>query len=139
LRRNVRRGVEPFDPTGRERLDAIVEEASLVPESSEHAAPEEGGLTEFSSPACLMHEASDAYMDYASTDELTTFLNELLETERAGARVTRERARAVGTGPVAEIMRTVRRDEARWCATLAPHLKRGGARPSREVGASGTR
>ena len=66
-----------------------------------------------------MHEASDAYMGYASTDELTTFLNELLEAERAGARVARETARAVGTGPVAEIMRTVQRDKARGCAIVS--------------------
>ena len=30
-----------------------------------------------------MHVASDAYMGYAGKDELTTFLNELIEAERA--------------------------------------------------------
>ena len=37
-----------------------------------------------SSPACLAHEADDAYMGYATKDELASFLNELLEAERAG-------------------------------------------------------
>jgi hypothetical protein len=32
-----------------------------------------------SSPACLAHEADDAYMGFAGRDELAAFLNELLE------------------------------------------------------------
>ena len=40
-----------------------------------------------SSPACLAHEADDAYMGYATKDELGAFLNELLEAERAGTGV----------------------------------------------------
>jgi hypothetical protein len=32
-----------------------------------------------------MPVANDAYMGYAGTDELITFLNELIEAERAGA------------------------------------------------------
>ncbi len=35
------------------------------------------------SPACLAHEADDAYMGYATKDEIAAFLNELLEAERA--------------------------------------------------------
>ncbi len=73
---------------------------------------------EVSSPACSMHEADDAYMGYAGKDELTALLNELLEAEHAGARVTLESARAAGSGPIAELMRRIRRDEARWCAML---------------------
>src|SRR5207237_908286 len=55
---------------------------------------DDGTEVELSSPACSMHEADDQYMGYASKDELITFLNELLEAERAGARVTLESARA---------------------------------------------
>ena len=90
---------------------------------------------EVSSPACSMHEADDAYMGYAGKDELIAFLNELLEAERAGARVTLESARAAGNGPLAELMRRIQRDEARWCAMLAGHLKALGAAPSAKVGA----
>ena len=57
---------------------------------------------EVSSPACSMHEADDAYMGYAGKDELIAFLNELLEAERAGARVTLESARAAGSGAIAD-------------------------------------
>jgi len=91
--------------------------------------------TEVSSPACSMHEADDAYMGYAGKDELIAFLNELLEAERAGARVTLESARAAGTGPIAALMRTIQRDEARWCAMLRRHVKALGAARSPKIGA----
>ena len=70
---------------------------------------------ELSSPACAMHQADDVYMGYAGKDELIGFLNELLEAERAGARVTFESARAAGSDRIAELLRTIQRDEARWC------------------------
>jgi hypothetical protein len=90
---------------------------------------------EVSSPACSMHEADDAYMGYAGKDELIIFLNELLEAERAGARVTLESARAAGNGPIAGLMRSIQRDEARWCGMLRRHLERAGQAPSSKVGA----
>lgn len=90
---------------------------------------------ELSSPACAMHEADDAYMGYAGKDELIAFLNALLEAERAGARVTLESAHAAGSGPIAELMHTIQRDEAHWCAMLARHIKALGAIPSPTVGA----
>jgi hypothetical protein len=90
---------------------------------------------EVSSPACSMHEADDAYMGYPGKDELITFLNELLEAERAGARVTLESARTAGSGPISELMRTIQRDEARWCGMLLGHIKALGAVPSAKVGA----
>jgi hypothetical protein len=87
------------------------------------------------SPACSMHEADDVYMGYMTQDELIAFLNELLEAERAGARVTLDSARAAGSGPVAQLMSDIQRDEARWCAMLARHLKVLGVTPSARVGA----
>jgi Domain of unknown function (DUF6306) len=90
---------------------------------------------EASSPACSMHEADDAYMGFAGKAELTTFLNELLEAERAGARVTLESARRAGYGPVAELMRSIQRDEARWCAMLADYIRTLGEVPTPKVGA----
>jgi hypothetical protein len=90
---------------------------------------------ELSSPACSMHEADDAYMGYAGKDELTAFLNELLEAERAGSLVTLESARTAGSDPLAELMQTIQRDEARWCAMLLRQLKAINAEPSTKVGA----
>ena len=90
---------------------------------------------ESSSPACSMHEADDAYMGYMAQEELIAFLNELLEAERAGARVTLESAHAARSGPIAKLMSDIQRDEARWCAMLARHLKALGITPSMKVGA----
>ena len=87
------------------------------------------------SSACSMHEADDVYRGYMAQEELIAFLNELLEAERAGARVTLESARAAGSGPIAQLMSDIQRDEARWCAMLARHLKALGVTPSTKVGA----
>jgi nitronate monooxygenase len=111
-------------PSAAERLNSIVGEAMRAL-----------SIAGFSSPACSMHEANDAYMGYANKDELTAFLNELIEAERAGARITLESLRAVGTGPLAELLRAVQRDEARWCAMLVRHVKALGEKPSPETGA----
>lgn len=88
-----------------------------------------------SSPACSMHEADDAYMGYATRDELVAFLNQLLEAERAGARVTAESAHAAGASPLGDLMRTIEHDEAHWCAMLFGRLTSLGATPSAKVGA----
>ena len=93
-------------------------------------AAEEAG-----SPACSMREAEDAYMGYATRDELSLFLNQLLEAGRAGARVTLETARDAGSGALAELMLAIQRDEARWCAMLTRQLKALGATPSTQTGA----
>ncbi|MGE3283117.1 MAG: DUF6306 domain-containing protein [Alphaproteobacteria bacterium] len=90
---------------------------------------------ESSSPACSMNDADNVYMGYMAQDELIVFLSELLEAERAGARVTLESARAAGSGPIAQLMSDIQRDEARWCAMLARHLKAVGVTPSARVGA----
>ena len=90
---------------------------------------------EASSPACAMHESNDGYMRYADNPELVAFCNELLEAERAGARVTLESAQAIGVGPIAELMKTIHHDEARWCAMLLRQIKALGGIPSAKVGA----
>src|SRR6267143_1371216 len=87
--------------------------------SRKHNAP----AGEPSSPACSIHEADNAYMGYAGKEELTAILTELLEAGRAGVRVTHESARTAGDGSLAELMRTIEKDGARWCAMLAGHLR----------------
>jgi hypothetical protein len=82
-----------------------------------------------------MPEADDAYMGYAGKAELAAFLNELLEAERAGARVTLKSAREAGVGRIAELVRAIHRDEERWCAMLIRHLNALGETPSVKVGA----
>ena len=82
-----------------------------------------------------MQEAGDDYMGYADRNELTSFLNELIEAERAGARVTLDSSRAAGVGSTAKLLRAIQRDEARWCAMLVRHVKALGERPSAKTGA----
>jgi hypothetical protein len=57
------------------------------------------------------------------------------DTERAGARVTLESARAAGIGPIADLMQMVHRDEARRCAMLLRHIKAFGETLSPKTGA----
>ncbi len=90
---------------------------------------------EFASPACFLDEADDVYSGYAPRAEIVAFLNELLEAERAGSRVTLDSAREAGSGPIADLMAAVQKDEARWCAMLLQHIEALGAEPTTNTGA----
>lgn len=87
------------------------------------------------SPPCYAAGADDPYMGYVSRDEILAALNELLEAERAGARVAVASGRTAPSPAIAELMRTVKVDEVRWCAMLAAQIKRLGGQPSRRCGA----
>ncbi|HEY6484575.1 MAG TPA: DUF6306 domain-containing protein [Steroidobacteraceae bacterium] len=69
-----------------------------------------------------------------SRDELLAALNELLEAERAGARVTLHTAHEAPPQSKALIM-NVHRDEARWCAVLAKAIRHYRGEPSQVTGA----
>jgi Domain of unknown function (DUF6306) len=88
-----------------------------------------------SSPACLAHEADDAYMGFAGRSEIAAFLNELLEAERAGTGVALRSAEAASGTPFVDLLRDIHRDEARWCAMLLRQLTALGAPASPRVGA----
>lgn len=90
---------------------------------------------EYSSPACSMHEADEQYMGYAGLSELVGFLQELLEAERAGARVCLESARAAEGTTRGQLLSLIHQDEARWCGMLGEHLRQCGQIPSTKVGA----
>src|ERR1700730_4896799 len=90
---------------------------------------------ESSSPACFMHEADDVYIGYAGKEELTVILTELLEAERAGVRVAHESAVTARGAALGELMLAIEKDEARWCAMLAGHLRMLGQPPSSKLGA----
>lgn len=85
------------------------------------------------SPVCYAHEfvepAPPSPLDAA---ELAAFLNVLLESERAGARVLARWSHEAGpdAGVEAATLAAVRDDEARFCAGLTSHLRRIGAEPS---------
>lgn len=70
-----------------------------------------------------------------ATDELLAALNELLEAERAGARVARETAGQMPAGALATLMSEIQRDEAHWCGVLLSAIRSLGATPSDRTGA----
>jgi hypothetical protein len=68
-------------------------------------------------------------------DAIVLALNELLEAERAGARVALASIATAPDAASAALMRTMREDEARWCAMLSGQVRRLGGSPSRTTGA----
>lgn len=88
-----------------------------------------------SSPVCYAAVADDSYMGYAGRDEIVAALNELLEAERAGARVALASGKSSREASYTDLMRAVHADEARWCAMLSGQIKHLNAAPSRRTGA----
>ena len=68
-------------------------------------------------------------------DEILATLNELLEAERAGARVAMETERELSQPDVAALVADIHKDEVRWCGMLMRTIKSMGATPSSETGA----
>jgi hypothetical protein len=96
---------------------------------SEPIDPHEG-----SSPVCHASKADDVYMGYLAREELGDLLNTLLEAERAGARVGAGLVAAAPDAELKDLSRTIRTDEARWCAMLTGALKSLGIAASPRVG-----
>jgi nitronate monooxygenase len=116
----------------RERLNEIVTEASRLLEAAPNQSAAEA---QPASPVCYAREADDSYMGYASREELLAFLNELLEAERAGARVTARTAADAPDAATKTLMRDIHRDEARWCAMLLKWIAHLQGDASTNVGA----
>lgn len=74
-------------------------------------------------------------MDQVSQSELVAFLNELLEAERAGSRVTARTARDIDDDDLKRLIADIQRDEAKWCGVLVKALKTLDGAPSTQVGA----
>ena len=69
-------------------------------------------------------------------DELLASLNELLEAERAGARVARETAEQIGADdPMHALVLDIQHDEVRWCGMLMRVIRALPATPSVQTGA----
>ena len=120
-------------PSAAERIAAIMAEAeSLLPEErGTSTAPDEA----LSSPVCYANEASDEYSGHATREELIAFCNELLEAERAGARITARSAAEASETVTRDLLRDIQKDEARWCAMLLKWLGHLDGVPSSRVGA----
>ena len=71
----------------------------------------------------------------ASRDEVLAALNELLEAERAGARVAMETARDMPPGALTTLVQDVHKDEVRWCGMLMRTIQALAGTPSSATGA----
>ncbi|RQS67690.1 nitronate monooxygenase [Burkholderia sp. Bp8963] len=75
----------------------------------------------------------------AATDErraaLLAVLDELLEAERAGARVASETVAEIDDPELRKLMTDIRHDEAHWCAVLVDAIRSLNAMPTRATGA----
>lgn len=67
--------------------------------------------------------------------DLVAFLNELLEAERAGAKVALESAREARDPAIVDLLKHIQQDEAHWCAMLLRHIKLLGGEASPRIGA----
>jgi nitronate monooxygenase len=115
-----------------ERVRAIAAEASDLLKAN--AVPPTEPV-QLASPACLAHEMDDCYMGFATRDELLPVLNELLEAERAGARVTLATAKEIAGDDLEPLVLAIHRDEARWCGVLTRAIHQLQGAPSPKTGA----
>lgn len=73
-------------------------------------------------------------MDIASREELIGILNEMLEAERAGARVCLRTAQESSNPEIQSLARYIHREEAKWCDMLTGVLNGLGTKPSLATG-----
>lgn len=71
----------------------------------------------------------------ASREEVLEALNELLEAERAGARVAMETAREIPPSALASLVQDIQKDEVRWCGMLMRTINVLEGTPSSATGA----
>lgn len=88
----------------------------------------------YASPACSAHEMDPAYAGYFGNDELAARLNELVEAERAGAKLLLTLAAAAPAGELREALTAIQRDEGRYCGMLAKAVRGLGGEPSAQTG-----
>ena len=88
---------------------------------------------QISASSSLSESASDT-TDTART-ALLDALNELLEAERAGARVAMETGREITDARLAALVDDIHKDEVQWCSMLMRTIKSLGATPSSTTGA----
>lgn len=95
---------------------------------------EEQGHPQYASSPCYLHEFEDADAPELSLDEIARRMNELVEGERAGARGLIDMNAAAAGPPLGDLLDSVAKDEARFCAMLTRHLTRLGFAASRDTG-----
>lgn len=115
--------ITSIEPAG-ERVQRIVAEAA------QHWRLLEGTPVEVASPVCY---AADVERERHAP--VIARLDELLEAERAGARVTLRSAAHAQDGEMRELIEAVHRDEVKWCAMLMRAIRSLQGTPSSRTGA----
>lgn len=118
-------GVEHIDtiPAAAERMESIMRQAGA---EWRRLHPAE---VELSSPVCYAPE-----FERARHAELITRLNELLEAERAGVRVTVQTLAQTHDPATRELVQAVHHDEVQWCAMLLHAIRDMGGKSSTHTG-----
>ncbi|MDR2297439.1 MAG: nitronate monooxygenase [Comamonas sp.] len=115
--------ITSVEPAG-ERVQRIVAEAA------QHWRLLEGETVDVASPVCY---AADVERERHAP--VIARLDELLEAERAGARVTLRSAAHAQDGDMRELIEAVHRDEVKWCAMLMRAIRSLQGTPSSRTGA----
>jgi iron-sulfur cluster repair di-iron protein len=82
-----------------------------------------------------LNPAAGGAASAAARLDLLAALNELLEAERAGARVAMETGREITAPELASLVEDIYKDEVRWCSMLMRTIKSMDATPSSTTGA----
>lgn len=117
------------------RLHRLAADAAAALRARALRFPERVSL---SSPVCYADELDAVYALYAAAGERETLLaalNELLEAERAGARVTLRSASETADPALQRLVTAIHRDEVRWCGVLIDAIQNLSATPSTRTGA----
>ncbi len=126
--------------TGVDRIHAVEPAARriarIVAEAARWLRVDVDEPAELASPVCYAAELErqDETRE-AHRRALIAALDELLEAERAGARVALRTATQAPDQAWQAAIETVHRDEARWCAMLARHIRQLHGEPSTRTGA----
>lgn len=113
-----------------ERVERIVAEAEALL-AVEGSPPATSGR--MSSAPCFAAEVGTQHPSHVGQETLIATLNELLEAERAGARVALHTAEDA-PADLLPLVRAIQHDEARWCALLVHAIQHLGGTPSRRTG-----
>ena len=104
-----------------------------VPEPSPRTAPKPAGQDDAGPTGAAPKPGADCAL--ASREEVLDALNELLEAERAGARVAMETAREIPPSALASLVQDIHKDEVRWCSMLMRTINVLEGTPSSATGA----
>lgn len=117
-------------PSASIRLNSVMEEAERILLPTNDGNTDVAASIELSSSACSIREADADYMGYETELKIINFLDEIFEIKRAGARIACESAFMAADNTLTDLFSTIQRNELRWCAMLARHIKARNGTPS---------